>query len=331
MAKVLVTGANGFVGGHLAAELASRGHRVAALVRRTSDLSALDGLAVEFRPGDVCDPASLRAAMEGIEVVFHVAGVTKARVPEDFVRVNRDGARNVARAAVEAGVRRLVHVSSIAAAGPSDANRPRTEAEPATPVSLYGLSKRAGEQEVEAVAAELDVVIVRPPIVYGPRDLDVLEVVRAAARGLVVQLGRAPKPYSVIHVRDLARGLILAAERGNPVGDGPPGTGIYFLTDGRRHTWAELGHAAARAVGRRARVIVLPLEVGWLAGVLSEWLGRLRNRAPILNRDKIREARQAGWWFSTERARAEIGYEPTMTLDAGMADAVAWARSAGKL
>ncbi len=330
--QVLVTGANGFVGSHLCQELLARGHRVVALVRQTSDTSSLEGLGVEKRHGDVNQPETLFEAFAGVEVVFHVAGLTKARFPADFDRVNRGGSEAVAAAARAAGVRRVVQVSSIAASGPSQPGRPRVEGDPPQPVSLYGASKWAGEQAMLKVAGEVEVVVVRPPIVYGPREYDFLELIRVAAKGVVVQAGSRPQRYSVIHCRDLTRGLILAAERGQRAEiDGKGGVGIYFLTDGLSYSWRELGQEAARAVGRRALHVILPLALAWLAAVGSEWLGRLRGKAPILSRDKIREAAVTGWWVSTEKARSELGYEPQVPLREGLLEEVEWARGQGLL
>lgn len=209
----LVTGASGFVGSHLVDALVEEGWRVRCLVRTTSRLRWLPRARVELAHGALNDPPALRAALEEARVIFHLAGLTSATSPARYAAVNVEGTRALVAAMRErAPGALLVHCSSLAAAGPSLDGRPLSESDPPRPIGPYGESKLAAERLV--ASSGLDHVIVRPPAVYGPRDADILAVFRLAARGLALRLGPRGQRLSLVHVRDLAHGLIDAAEHG---------------------------------------------------------------------------------------------------------------------
>ncbi len=163
----LVTGANGFVGSHLVDLLLESGYQVRCLVRGTSDLRWLEGKNVELRHGGILDPSSLAGAVRGADYVFHVAGITRARRREDFLRVNGEGTRNLAEACAKhaPGVRKIVYCSSLAAGGPAPSSRPIDEESPAVPHSTYGRSKLEGEIALLRLADRLSYSIVRPPAI----------------------------------------------------------------------------------------------------------------------------------------------------------------------
>ncbi len=326
--RVLVTGATGFIGAALAEALAARGDRVRALVRPTSRTAGLERLGAELARGDVRDPATLPAAVEGCEAVVHLAGAVKALRGSELFQANAEGTRNVAEACARAlRAPRLVYVSSLAAAGPATDGRPRREDDPPAPVSRYGESKLAGERAVRAVAERVEASIVRPPIVYGPRDQELVpQLLRMARLGVVVRVGASEKRYSLVHVTDLCQGILAVLDRGRRLGGGGA-EGIYFLDCGRDHSWDEIALAACSAAGRRARVLRLP-ELVSVAAVAGASLAAALTRKPsILSFDKLKEMRQAAWTCTSERARREVGYAPRYPLAEGMRDAVAWFRA----
>jgi len=326
----LLTGATGFIGLTLAERLRARGHAVRALARASSQVEELSGLGVEISRGDVTDPRSLPAAVDGCEAVVHLAGLTKALGPEGYRRVNVLGARNLAVACVAARPRpALVLVSSLAAAGPAQAGRPRREEDPPAPVSAYGRSKLEGENEVRALAGRLEATVVRPPVVYGPRDREFLPpLFRMARLGMVLKAGFGDKRYSVVHVEDLAEGILAAAERGRRLSRS--GTeGIYFLADGAEHRWDDIARAASQAVGTRARVVPFPEAAGWLLAAGSSLVSGLTRRPAMLSLDKMNEIRQAAWTCAIDRAVAELGFEPRFPLAEGMRQSAEWFRAHG--
>ena len=180
--KVLVTGASGFLGSHIAEALVKDGHDIRVLVRETSDRRFLAGFPHEEAIGDVTHPASLPPALAGVAAVVHAAGLVKARSPEEFDAVNAKGTANLLAALDEAapGLRRFVYVSSLAAHGPSEDGRPRPPDAPPLPITAYGRSKLKGEELVRAWRGSTRAVIIRPPVIYGPRDSQLLPFFRLA-------------------------------------------------------------------------------------------------------------------------------------------------------
>jgi dihydroflavonol-4-reductase len=321
--RVLVTGATGFIGTALVRRLIQGGDEVRSLVRKSSSTSTLGELPVEMVLGDLADEESLRRAVAGCELVYHLAGAVKALRPRDFFRVNGEGTRRVAVACAAAPTPpRLVYVSSLAAAGPSAAHRPRHEEDPERPVSLYGESKLEGERALRSLSGRMSASVVRPPIVYGPGDREFLPLLARMARlGLSVQVGLAERRYSTLHVDDLCEGLLAVARRGKPVrGEGSEGT--YFLDDGAEHTWAEIGRVACAALGRRTVQLRLPIFLALAAAAVSSLRSALSGEPAIVSFDKLKEVRERAWTCSSDRARREVGYCPRFPLEPGLADAL---------
>lgn len=309
--------------------LLARGERVRVLVRPTTDRRFLDASRVTFVPGDVGDESArgegeLAAAAGGTDLVVHAAGLTQARRLEDLARVNARGAGRMARAARAAGVPRLLLVSSQAAGGPSPDGRPRDETDADRPVSAYGESKRAGEEEVRAALAgsATTPVVVRPPSVYGPRDRAFLTLFRLV-RGGIVPLHRADRQWvSLVHARDLAAGILAAAERG--------GAGsTYYVSDGTPRTAASIVDGIARALGRNPLRLDLPRPVlDFAVGAAESWMA-WTGQPTRLTRERLVEWTTPRWTLSDERARREFGWAPAIAFDEGIEETAAWYRTAG--
>jgi nucleoside-diphosphate-sugar epimerase len=325
--RVLVTGATGFIGLALVERLRARGDDVRALVRRTSRVAELQRAGAKLVTGDVVDARSLAPAVAECDRVIHLAGVVKALTPGDLFLANAQGTRNVAVACASAPNRpSLVYVSSQSAAGPAVGGRPRTEEDLPAPVSMYGESKLAGEEAVRDVGDRIRATIIRPPIVYGPRDKELMpQLLRMARAGVVVRVG-PQKKYSLVHVADLCDGILAAADRGAPVRAGST-DGIYFLDDGVARTWDEIALAACTAAGKHARIVVLPEATTTLVAAGASVFSLLTRTPAMLSFDKMREIKQAAWTCSSARALRELDWTPRVQLAAGMADAVAWFRA----
>jgi nucleoside-diphosphate-sugar epimerase len=275
-------------------------------------------------------------------VVYHVAGLTRARNRAEFFRVNETGPAHVLDACRRPMTPPIVVLlSSLAAAGPATSGRPCIETDPARPISNYGHSKRAGELAALARAAELPVTIVRPPIVLGEGDVTGLTMFRWVARyGLHLNATRAAQRFSIIHVTDLVAGLILSAERGarlpvmprEPVTEAPAGRGYYFLTDPATPTFSELGQLIARTVGRqRFHDIRFPVPLVWSIAAVIEGLARVRRKATYLGLDKIRDALAGDWTCSLAKATVELGFAPAADLPQRLHETADWYRHEGWL
>lgn len=318
--KVLLTGATGFVGSHLAEALRRHGDEVTALVRTPRKAEALGPLGVRVVPGDLDDAASLAGAVEGQDIVYHVAGLVAAGSEREFMRCNRDGTASLVAAATRAAVSRFVLVSSMAAGGPADRGRPLTGAEPARPVTAYGRSKLAGEAAVRT--GSLPWVIVRPPTVYGPRDREVLKVFRMARLGVAPVFGDGSQQLSAVHGADLADALVAAATAAATVGN------IYYACHPEVTTSAEFVRAVGAAMGRRVALVPVPALVGRALLAVTEASAKMTGQTTILTRDKANEFFQDAWTGDPGPLTRDSGWRAAHDLKSGLADTYRWYRNA---
>ncbi|HLH19878.1 MAG TPA: NAD(P)-dependent oxidoreductase [Bryobacteraceae bacterium] len=313
---LLVTGGTGFIGSHLLERI---GRPARALVRRRA-VRLPEG--IEAAPGDLVSGAGLEEALDGVDTIIHLAGTTKALRKGDYYDGNVRAAENLARAAAGRGIH-FVHVSSLAAAGPSRDGAPVREDDGERPVSEYGRSKLEGERAVRARLPEA--VIVRPPVVYGPRDTDVFQFLKSVSRGVWLEVAGGPRWFSSIYVEDLVEGLLAAAGARQAAGR------TYFLSHAKACTWGEFADTAARLLGTRARRAPLPAAAAWAAAYGAEMWARATGRPGILSRDKIAEARCRYWTCDASRAASELGFQARTSLDDGLARTLAWYKEAGWL
>jgi 2-alkyl-3-oxoalkanoate reductase len=321
--KALVTGATGFVGGHLAEALHRRGDVVTALVRSPKKAEGLAKWGVRVVGGDLDDPTSLARAASGQAVVFHVAGLVAARSESEFMRGNRDGTARVLAAAAAAGVSRFVLVSSMAAGGPAEPGKPLTGVEAARPVTAYGRSKLAAESAV--TAGPLPWVILRPPTVYGPRDREVLKVFRIARFGVAPVFGNGSQQLSVVHGADLASALVAAG-----TAEAAPGK-VYYPCHPAVTTSAAFVRAVGSAMGRRVLVVPIPAPIGRGLLAVTELSAKIGGQTTILTRDKANEFFQQAWIADPAPLSRDTGWEASFDLSAGLTDTYRWYRGAGWL
>ncbi|MFO0902703.1 MAG: NAD-dependent epimerase/dehydratase family protein [Pirellulales bacterium] len=339
MSRVLVTGGSGFVGSHLVDALLREGRHVRCLLRATSSLKNLPADDIERVTGHLEDEESLARAVEDVDVVYHVGGVTRVLSMDEFERVNTRGTENLIRACLRRTTPPVfLLISSISAAGPAQLGSVRTEQDAPQPISIYGRSKRGGEEAAEAAAARLPVTILRPGIVFGPRDGELFTAIHslAVSRFHVLPRRRTP-PLSFIEASDLAQLMLVAAERGRrlaPPGASSPGTGsgFYFATGDEFPTYRQFGHMVARCLGRRfALPLVPPPPIPWTVAWMSEVIARARKRPIMLSRDKFREATVESWACSSQAAREQLGWAPSAPLQQQMSATIDWYRSVGWL
>lgn len=292
--------------------LLERDYDVRAVVRSTSRLRWLEGKPVERIAADFTRPVSFPPC----DVFFHAAGVIRAGSYEEFLAGNRDAA---VRAFEGVHARRFVLVSSLAVAGPGGGI---DETTPCEPVSLYGKSKWEGEQEIWRRRDRMPVTVIRPPVVYGPRDSGLYELYRLVALGLRPDIGMS---LSLVHVRDLAEGIVRSAETPAAANE------VFFMANPGAHTAAELLDAVADGLGRRVVRFPVPARVIRFLGAVSEDVSEFLGRRAVFGRDKAVEMTQKEWSCASGKARKLLGWEAKIPLARGMEETVAWYRSEGLL
>lgn len=326
--KVLVTGASGFLGGHVAEMLSARGDGVRAMVRKTSNRKHLERLKnVELFEGSVEQVERVREAVDGIDAVVHCAGIVKARSTDEFFAVNVGGTSNLVEAARRRGkeLRRFVHVSSLEACGPSPDGSP-VASDQENPVTAYGRSKLAAEKVVLSAKDEIGVTILRPGAIYGPRDGEILEVFRSIQRGLLPLVAGGTAKGVWIYATDCAEACVRAIHADVPSGR------VYFVDDGcgpldQRQMCAD----AERALGKKAFVRAsLPVPVLMTVARGVEVFGRVAGKPVMLTREKANMLLQH-WVCSSEATRKDLGWEPRVPWSEGVNRAVEWYRQNGWL
>jgi nucleoside-diphosphate-sugar epimerase len=306
------------VGSHLIDLLVQRGATVTALARSAAKAEPLMARGVQVVAGDLSSAEVLRDAARGQDVVFHVAALTAARSEAEFLAVNRDGTATVVDAVRRAGRPRLVHVSSLAAAGPSAPGQPLLGDEPLRPVTAYGRSKAAAEELV--TASGLDWTIVRPPLVYGPRDTEFLRAFRAAARGLSPVFGDGSQELSGVYAPDLAAALADVAGTAETLGR------TYAACHPKVFTQLEFARTLGDVVGRSVRIPRIPAALArpllGLSGRLASALGRVT----LLTGDKANEFLAPAWTADPSALERDAGWRAAHGLRAGLEGTAAWYR-----
>ncbi|MFT3976533.1 MAG: NAD-dependent epimerase/dehydratase family protein [Sphingomonas bacterium] len=324
----LVTGVSGFVGSAVARALAAEGRAVRGLVRASSPQANLKDFPGALVEGDLRDPASVVAAMRGVRHLFHVAADYRlwAPDPEEIVRNNRASTENVMRAALTAGVERVVYTSSVATLKPNN-NAPADESRAATPdqaVGVYKRSKVIAERLVEAMVRDegLPAVIVQPSTPIGPRDVKPTPTGR-----IIVEAANGRMPafldsgLNLVHVDDVAAGHLLALEHGR--------IGERYILGGQDVMLGEMLGEIAAIMGRKPPTIRIPRAPLFPLAWANEQFARATGRTPFLTLDSLRMAKHR-MFFTSAKAEEELGYRARPHREA-LEDAIRWFRAAGMI
>ena len=328
MSRVALTGASGLLGGNLAAALVADGHQLAAIRRAGTRIAHLDDLPIEWHDADLGQVEALTRAFAGAACVFHCAAAVsvKRAVTPEMTATNVTGTRNVIAAVIAAGVPRLVHTSSVVAVGLSPDGRPCDETaawnfDRFGLVDAYAITKHQAEEAVRAAKAQIDAVIVNPTYMFGPRDA------RPSSGRLIVDVVRGRVPgwtpgyNNFVDVRDVARGMIAAWQRGR--------RGERYILAGHDMTYREVMQRIADAAGTRPPRRRVPRAAAWLFGKWGDLVERT-GRDPVVNSTQIRYAYTDRFRFRSDRAARELGYQ-VGPLEPALRDAIAWFRAHGML
>lgn len=309
---IALTGATGFVGGHIMDQAVKAGHRVRALTRRPQEPRA----GVEWLSGAIEDDDALIALAKDTDAVIHCAGIVKASRSEDFFTINAKGVSRLLDAIVESAPGKDFHflmLSSLAARQPH--------------LSPYAMSKHHAEELVRARNPEFAWTIVRPPAVYGPGDMEILKLFRSMKRGFAPVAGGENNTFSLIHGRDLARCVLAALNH-------PAAHGALIEPDDNKaegYTIHDVAKAAEPVFGREIKPLEVPETVLHSLAFFNELGAILTRRAPMLSRHKVREMAHPDWVVDPATLKAIPHWRPEISLDQGLAETIAWYRERGLL
>ena len=323
--RVMVTGATGFTGGHLARALKSRGYEVVALVRDLKKAEPLKRQGMELVEGNLRSKDDVRRAAKGCDVVYHIAALYREarHADETYRKVNVEGVANVIEACAELNVGRLVHCSTVGVHG--NVVVPADENAPFAPLDVYQESKVEGDKLVQQYIAKGGrATIFRPVGIHGPGDTRFLKLFRAINNGSFRMIGKGNVIYHMTYIDDLVDGIILCGEHPAALGQ------IYILCGPVYTTLAELATAVATSLGRKLPRGHIPLWPVVMAAKACEAICRpLRIEPPLHQRRLEFFINDRG--FTAAKAIREIGYKPKVSLAEGLARTVAWYRAEGMI
>ncbi len=315
-----VTGGTGFIGSHLVERLLKKNYTVRCLVRNPKNPGYLKNLPVEMYEGDLFSTAVLEQGIEGADYVFHLAGVVAAKRKEDFFRYNRDGTKNIIETAarVNPSLKKFVHISSQTAAGPGKGKEPVNEFTEPKPITSYGKSKLASEQEVLKFQDKIPVTILRVAAVYGPRDSATFDYFKSAYMGLELLIGFHDTYVSLVHVHDIVSGIVLAGESSNS------NSQIYFLGSEKFYTWNEIGSVTKTVLKKKLLRIRVPKFFVFVIGGISGFLSTFKSKPSVLNFEKAYDLTQDNWCCDISKAQQQLGYKQEISLENGVQETVQW-------
>jgi nucleoside-diphosphate-sugar epimerase len=312
--KILLTGATGFLGSHAAEELSRRGHSLTALVRETSDTGLLESLKVRLIRGSLHHCEALGATLREVDAVIHMAGAIKALSQSDFFAVNAAGTANLVQEILKNSQRPKIflHVSTVAVHNPEEGEDFCLAPERCHPLSHYGQSKLAGEMALRPLRGKVQTITLRPPILYGPRDRELLPLFRSIKKGWAPLYGPGTNKLSICFAGDVAQCIADLVE--HPTS----GDEIFCLDDGKSHTWASLSQEIAGAVKSKPRYVRLPPWAFYGAAALSQGWAQLSRRPAVLTLNKMKEMRQDAWVCGFEKLHRSTKWKPKVLLKEGL-------------
>ncbi len=321
MSKVaFVTGGTGFVGSHLAEALLQQGYsEVRCLVR--SKPKWLTGLDVKYIHGNLSDSSLIEQTLQGVDYIYHLGAMTRARIWDTLYHANVTSTMNLMAGAASAGISKVCIASSLAVVGRSE-YPVADESTPSHPVSMYGKSKLAMEEALRNL--DLPIVIIRPPVVYGPRDRDLLTFFSAINRGICIA-PQGDTGLSIVYVKDLVRGIMEATESPRTTGE------TYYIGNQNIVSWETLKHVAEIALEKKSCMIRLPRSLIMPLGAISEFAGKLSRTYPPLNREKALEILHTTKQCSSRKAAEHFGYTSNVPLKEGIQETITWYQAQGWL
>lgn len=322
MSKItLVTGGTGFIGSHLVEKLVLSGREVRCLVKPKSSLEYLKGLKVDLFYGDLTKPESLKGINEGVGTVFHLAAIARPMsIPDEiYTQVNVQGTKNLLEAFSGKNLKKFIYLSSISVVGPSRDGRPVNEKTPTNPIDIYGQSKLAAEKVVFDFIKEyqMPIVVLRPPMVFGPKDFEMLKLFKAVKTGFFPIKSNPHGHFEFCYVKNLILACLLAEKKGK--------TGeIYHVSNERSYTLKEVIKSMAQAEGVNLLKFYFPNWLLKIGGSTIEFVAKIFRFHPPFSRNTVVWMTTNFWISDISKIKEELGYRPRYSLEEGIKEAVEW-------
>ncbi|MEK9630162.1 MAG: NAD(P)-dependent oxidoreductase [Nitrospinota bacterium] len=317
---VLITGANGFIGSHLVDLLLSMDCNVHCLVRKSSNLRWLSSPKIQFHFVDLAEPDFKIPSLPGLNYIFHCAGLTKAKSRKDYFDVNSRVCQTLYEQCLDYKdtLQGIVHLSSLAAAGPCEEGKQIDEASPLNPVTYYGKSKKSGEEIALKYSESLPIKIIRPPVVYGPREENLFTFFKLVRKGWTLQIGKSQKLLSLVYVSDLVRAMVevVAPKASNGK--------IYFVTDGEIYSWEDVANRAAEKMNISVKVLKVSESLLVPVAMFFEALAMFSSNAALFDRQRMMDLKQSCWTASSEKFFKDFDFKPEFKLEEGLACTLDW-------
>ena len=319
-AAVVVTGATGFIGSHLIDYLVGKDCTIHALVRETSDQRWLNKSGqVKIHVVDLAQSSSI-SCLEKADYLFHCAGLTKAKTRDDYFCGNVYSCEVLYERCVAIGsnLKAIVHLSSLAAAGPSMRGEAAQEKNPCKPVTYYGESKLAGEKIALKYSSLLPIVIIRPPVVYGPREENFFVYLKTLSQGWNIKIGTTRRELSLVYVTDIVRAMVRAAVCY------PKNEKIYYVTDGVSYIWNDISDTAMSIFDMPAKTIVIPELLLVFLSRISETLAWFSLKPALFDRQRVIDICQTSWVASPKAFFESHAFQPKYNLEKGLEETIDW-------
>ena len=335
--KILVTGATGFIGHNLVKELAKdKNNKIRCLVRNHDKflnkwhkkrIKLLENLNIELIYGDLLEKESLKNTVKGIDIIYHLAAIARpVCIPDkEYFEVNLEGTKNLIYACLNEKIKKFIHISSISAIGPSKDNKPVNEQTQPNPIDTYGESKLATEQFISNFLKEhkFPITIIRPPMIYGPGDFEMLRMFKAVQKRMFPLLKGGKSLMEFCYVENLIQGIILAAKKGKS-GE------IYHISDEKSYTVKEVLETIAKIENVKPPRKV-PILLVKTVGLSMEVLAKIFKFHPPFCRNTTDWLTTNYWISNTSKAKKELGYKPNINLEQGINRTINWYKTEGLL
>jgi len=322
--KALVTGSTGFIGRHLVNGLLKKNYQVFCLIRKETNPKNIKGKDVTPVKGDYYNPDSLEKTLSRIDYLFHIGAVINSSNREVLYESNVIATRNLMEAClkVNPGIKKIIFVSSIAAAGPAVDKKPVKESDENHPVSLYGESKYLAEIEVKKFFPKLPIVIIRPTNILGIYQKQIEDILKMLKRRVVPLLGNRDKQTTICFVEDLVRSLIMSAENKDIK------SSVYFVADSKFFSWREITDKIVKEMGIKF-IIKIPYPFLISIGFISEIVSRFSGKPPLITRKRINSVRNNYWIQDVGKIKKELGFTTEVDFNRGIKEIVSWYKNRG--